>query len=69
MHRVCIVTKGIRGCGSTGNVVLSSNTKVTSSRLSVDAAGKMTIDGIVDVNEKVTASCLSGSGPGTEGVY
>ena len=69
VHRVSIVTKGIRGCGSTGNVVLSSNTKVTSSQLSVDAAGKLTIDGIVDVNGKVTASCLSASGYGTVGVH
>ena len=68
VHRVSIiVTKGIRGCASTGNVVLSSNTKVTSSQVSVDAAGKLTIDGIVDVNGKVTASGLSGLGSCTVG--
>ena len=53
LHRVSIVTKGIRGCGSTGNLTLSSNTKVISAQLRIDAAGKLTIDGIVDVNGKV----------------
>ena len=66
-HHVSIVTKVSRGCGSTGNVTLSSNTKVISAQLRVDAAGKLTIDGIVDVNGEVTASCLSGLGSGTEG--
>ena len=69
LHRVSIVTKGIRGCSSTGIFTLASNTKATCSRLSVDAAGEMTIDEIVDVNGKVTASCLSGSGSGAKEMH
>jgi hypothetical protein len=40
---------------------------MSSSRLSVDAAGKLTIDGTVDVNGKVTAGCFTGSGSGLVG--
>ena len=68
LHRVSIVSKGIRGPSSTGIFTLASNIKATSSRLSMDAAGEMTIDEIVDVNGKVTASCLSGSGSGAKEV-
>ena len=68
LHRVSIVSQGIRGCSSTGIFTLASNVKATSSRLSVDAAGEMTIDEIVDVNGTVTASCLSGSGSGAKEV-
>lgn len=66
LHRVSIVSKGIRGRSSTGIFTLASNIKATSSRLSMDAAGEMTIDEIVDVNGTVTASCLSGSGSGAK---
>lgn len=50
VHRVSLVTSGARGCSTSGNVSLSNNTTVSSSRLSADAAGKPTIDGTVDVN-------------------
>jgi hypothetical protein len=63
-HRVNLVTKGPRGCSASGNVSLSSNTIVSSSRLSVDAGGKLKIDGTVDVNGKVAAGCFAGSGVG-----
>ena len=69
LYRDSIVTKGIRGCSSTGIFTLASNTKATSSRLSVDTAGEMTIDEIVDVTGKVTASCLSGSGSGAKEMH
>lgn len=67
VHRVNLVTKGPRGCSTSGNVSLSSNTTVSSSRLSIDAAGKLTIDGTVDLNGKVTAGCFTGSGIGLVG--
>jgi hypothetical protein len=67
VHRVSLVTSGARGCGTSGNVSLSNNTTVSSSRLSVDAAGKLTINGTVDVNGKVTAGCFTGSGSGLIG--
>ena len=63
------MTKGTRGCGASGNVSLSSNRTVSSSRLSVDAAGKLTIDGTVDLNGKVTAGCFAGSGSGLVGAH
>lgn len=66
-HRVSLVTSGPRGCGTTGNVSLSSNTTESSSRLSVDAAGRLTINGTTEVNGKVTAGCFTGSGAGIVG--
>lgn len=69
VHRVSLVTSGARGCSTSGNVLLSTNTTVSSSRLSVDAAGKLTIDGTVDLNGKVTAGCFAGSGSGLVGTH
>ncbi|HEY8912613.1 hypothetical protein [Lacisediminihabitans sp.] len=69
VHRVSLVTTGPRGCSTSGNVSLSNNTTLSSSLLSVDAAGKLTIDGTVDVNGKVTAGCFTGSGAGVVGAH
>lgn len=68
-HRVSIVTKGNRNCGTAGNVSFSTNTTSTGSHLSVDAAGTLTVNGVVDLNGKVTAGCFVGSGSGIIGVH
>ncbi len=69
VHRVSIVTKGARICGSAGSVSLSNNTTQVNSHLSVDAAGKLIINGVVDLNGKTTAGCFAGSGSGLVGAH
>ena len=64
VHRVNLLTKRTRGCSVSGNVTLSSNGTVNSSRLSIGATGKLEIDETIDVSETVTAGCLTGSSVG-----